>query len=221
MVRDAHVPHSRGAVDTPLQERIVGRFGGLAACIAAGAWMTLSSNGVMARGAVCPSISIIPTGLSFTRPGGTGLIRVIAATPDCTWNATSSAPWVTFPNGATGAGTAWLQYLVAAAAPSADHRTATVAVSGGNVPTYQVFQSGRITGDTGWMQSPVGWNASPSTAAIAQPFVVSGYAIDDRATTGTGVSSVQIFYNGVWNVHEFRLGAGAGRQVGADRRLDD
>lgn len=180
----------------------MGRFSGLAACIAALAWMTLSSDGVMARGAVCPSVTIIPpTGLSFNRPGGTGLIRVFAPIPDCTWTATSSAPWVTFPDGATGAGIAWLRYLVAAAPPSADNRTATVTISGGNAETYQVFQSGRITGDTGWMQSPVGWNASPSTAAIAQPFVVSGYAIDDRATSGTGVSSVQIFYVGNTGFH--------------------
>ncbi|MCA1650152.1 MAG: BACON domain-containing protein, partial [Acidobacteria bacterium] len=178
------------------------RFGGLAAGMAALAWMTLSSGGVMARGAVCPSVTIVlATGLSFNRPGGTGLIRVFAPIPDCTWTATSSAPWVTFPDGATGAGSAWLRYLVAAAPPSADNRTATVTISGGNDATYQVFQSGRITGDTGWMQSPVGWNASPSTAAIAQPFVVSGYAIDDRAPSGTGVSSVQIFYVGNTGFH--------------------
>ncbi len=44
------------------------------------------------------------------------------------------------------------------------------------------------------MQSPAGWTASPSTASVAQPFRISGYAIDDRATTGTGISSVDIFW---------------------------
>jgi hypothetical protein len=61
-------------------------------------------------------------------------------------------------------------------------------------------QIGRTTGDTGWLQSPAGWTSSPSTATLAPPFRISGYAIDDRAATGTGVSSVDLSYidNGVF-----------------------
>ena len=87
---------------------------------------------------------------------------------------------------------------VSVSAPVASQRVATAspadtaaAPTGTTVPDAQPQA---VAGDTGFIQSPAGWTASPSTASVAQPFTVTGYAVDPRATSGTGVTGVDIFY---------------------------
>ena len=127
----------------------------------------------------------------FDRSGGTAFIYVTASTPDCTWTASTSTAWITFPNGTAGVGSAWFEYAVAPTSTSRDGAFAIVANASRMVNVSQI--AGTFDGP-GLMQSPVGWTASPSTAAVAQPFRISGFAIDDRATTGPGISGIDVYY---------------------------
>lgn len=126
---------------------------------------------------------------NFMQAGGTGVVYVNASEPTCTWSASGPA-WVTFPDGASGSGSGWLKYAVA---PATDTRQAEVSVHPGP-KLFTVTQSLGTLHGNGTLQSPVGWTASPSTATVAQPFKVTGFAIDTRATMGTGVTAVELYW---------------------------
>ena len=126
---------------------------------------------------------------NFGPAGGAGLAYVNASEPNCSWSASSGATWITFPDGASGVGSGWLKYVVA---PSTVIRQAAIDVTRG--APFNVLQFSESPHGNGTLQSPVGWTASPSTAALAQPFKVSGFSIDTRAASGTGVTGVDLYW---------------------------
>ena len=138
-----------------------------------------------------PANSQQPTG-NFDSAGGTGLAYVNASEPTCSWSAGSAASWITFPDGASGAGSGWLKYEVAPAPVII--RQAEIAITAGRDARFTVLQTSESRYGHSTMQSPAGWTASPSTAVVAQPFRVSGFSIDTRATSGTGVSGVDVYW---------------------------
>lgn len=129
---------------------------------------------------------------NFVREGGTGFAYVQGSSPGCTWTATTNVSWITFPDGPNGSGTQWFKYVVAPITGSS--RQGTITINANQARTFNVHQDSHTAHGWGTMQSPTGWTASPSTSTVAQPFRISGYAIDDRATTGTGVDSVEIVW---------------------------
>ena len=117
----------------------------------------------------CTSVSIsasptrtqAPSGF-FNRDGGVGVAYVTGSAPDCTWTAAADMPWVTFPDGTTGVGAAWLRYAVAAWPPSSSLRSANISItSATRIVNFNISQDGRAKGDSvGSMQSPAGWNSA-------------------------------------------------------------
>ena len=137
-----------------------------------------------------PSKTIAPSA-NFTRDGGAAFAYVQGSTPGCTWTATTDVAWVTFPDGANGAGSGWLRFAVG---PTASTRQGTISINANQIRAFTVLQTNQTPHGNGTMQSPAGWTASPSTASVAQPFRISGYAIDERSTIGTGISTVDIIW---------------------------
>ena len=150
---------------------------------------------------LCTSITITrsPTRteagvVSLDRNGGSGLVYINASEPGCRWQADPAPAWVTFPDGNSGTGSGWLK-IAAPATTTARQASIQVGTSNPQQPaSFLVTQSHDTPHGNGTVQSPVGWTASPSTATVAQPFKVTGFAIDTRATTGTGVSSVELYW---------------------------
>ena len=153
----------------------------------------------------CSTITLVRSPATLTAPfgwfngsGGSGAVWVSAATPDCTWVAQTAASWISFPDGGNGAGSRWLRYNVAPFTTPESSRGTQITVAAGQTATLNVHQS-TIRDGTGLMQSPAGWTNSPSTAVVAQPFRVTGYAVDSRATSGPGISGVDIYWRNADN----------------------
>ena len=104
---------------------------------------------------VIVAVSVLCTGLSFTRPqqvkaastytttklvaatGGTG---AIALTPDvsCKWTVTSNVNWITITSAASGTGAGIVQYMVQPATDQAS-RSGTITIQG---VAYTITQTG-------------------------------------------------------------------------------
>lgn len=77
---------------------------------------------------------ISPQNAAFQPAGGTGNVAVTARS-DCSWTATSNAPWIQVTSGASGQGSGTVSYTVQA--NSGANRTATVLIAG---QTFTVTQ---------------------------------------------------------------------------------
>ncbi len=87
--------------------------------------------------------SISPAAQSFFSTGGTATVSVTTAV-GCVWAATSNAPWITIPSGASGTGNGAVSYSVAANTATSS-RSGTLTIAG---QTYTVTQSGQATTPT-------------------------------------------------------------------------
>jgi uncharacterized repeat protein (TIGR01451 family) len=81
------------------------------------------------------TFSFSPLGAQFGAAGGASSVMVTASRSDCTWTATATSPWITFPN-ATFTGSATLNYNVAANAAGTS-RTAAINVGLQSLPVQQ------------------------------------------------------------------------------------
>ncbi|MGE5361513.1 MAG: BACON domain-containing protein [Bacteroidales bacterium] len=84
------------------------------------------------------SYALTPTSQSFSAAGGTGTVAV-GTTATCAWTATSNAPWISLPSGASGLGPGTLSYAVAANADVA--RTGTITIAD---QTFTVSQAAAV-----------------------------------------------------------------------------
>src|SRR5262245_29944641 len=76
---------------------------------------------------VC-SYSLSEPSRSFGQPGGSGAFDVRASSSLCAWTASSDSPWITVRSGASGTGTAAVQFEVAAGTGAA--RTGAITAAG-------------------------------------------------------------------------------------------
>jgi hypothetical protein len=67
---------------------------------------------------------------------GSASSALVSTSLSCSWSASSDVSWITMPNGNTGAGTAWLNFSVAAN-PSTTPRTGTITVNGRTLAVTQ------------------------------------------------------------------------------------
>ena len=74
------------------------------------------------------SYSLSDPSSSFGEPGGSGAFDVRASSSLCAWTASSDAPWITIRSGASGRGTAAVQFEVAATTGEA--RTGVITAAG-------------------------------------------------------------------------------------------
>ena len=85
------------------------------------------------------AFTIAPQSASVPAAGGSGTVGVTAGS-DCSWTATSSAPWLTISSGASGTGNGEVQFSVAAT--TGGTRSATLTIAG---QTFTVTQGGSCT----------------------------------------------------------------------------
>jgi Putative binding domain, N-terminal/Viral BACON domain len=85
------------------------------------------------------SYEVLPASANYTKDGGSGTFTV-SAPADCTWTASSNAPWLVIDGSGQGAGTGIIAYTVARQ-PDIPERTATIAVAD---RTFTVRQSGDV-----------------------------------------------------------------------------
>src|SRR5260370_437852 len=97
-------------------------------------------------------ISPTATMLSFPGAGGAGLLTLVANSSDCTWQATSNAPWLTFTQGSARTGIAPVGYAVAQN-PGITPRTGVLPMAGQNITINQAasahFTLGAASGVAG------------------------------------------------------------------------
>ncbi len=105
--------------------------------------------------------AVTPGTVNEGATGGTNyaLVRTGAS---CSWNASTSASWITFTGGTSGSGTDWVQFLVAANSGTGS-RTGTVTISGENVT---VVQSGSCTFIVSPQTLPVGAESGVQTVQL-------------------------------------------------------
>jgi hypothetical protein len=100
------------------------------------ATLTIAGSSVVVNqaGAAC-SISVSPTSLNVNAKGGDQSIA-ITGSAGCAWTATANAPWLTFPNGASGTGGGTLNIRVASNT-TGQIRVGIVTAGGSSVTTTQ------------------------------------------------------------------------------------
>jgi hypothetical protein len=117
--------------------------------------------------------TIAPQSASVPAAGGNGTVSVTAGS-DCSWTATSSAPWITISSGASGTGNGSVQFTVAAT--TSGTRSATLTIAG---QTFTVTQGGSCT-------------IGVSTERVAMPAVGGAGSVSvtsDAACAWTATSS--------------------------------
>ena len=127
-------------------------------------------------------VVIFEGNVPFERAGGPGLAEVRASTPTCAWTAASDVPWITFPDGNTGTGTASLPFLVAAVPIGTEvDRTGRILAGGANsVGIQQRTDEVYIR-----LEAP--------TTPVVSPFVLRGWAVADAAGTGSDVDRIDVY----------------------------
>ena len=79
--------------------------------------------------------SVSPATVSASANGSTSNAFISTAST-CDWSASSNVPWITMPNGSSGAGTAWLQYTVAPN-PNPTPRSGVLTIAGRTLTVNQ------------------------------------------------------------------------------------
>jgi hypothetical protein len=126
---------------------------------------------------VC-GVSVGTSQASYTSAGGAGILALAANSTDCTWTASSNAPWLTLGSTA-GTGSNSVTYSVTSN-PAAEFRVGTITVAGNAVT---VTQGGATTAP------PFGSFDTPATAGtLSGSVAVTGWALDDL-----GIDRVEIW----------------------------
>jgi hypothetical protein len=110
--------------------------------------------------------TLSPTTVSPSAGGLTSNVFISTA-PTCDWSASSSVPWITMPQGNTGAGASWLQYTVAPN-PEITPRSGTITVAGQTLTINQ----GAV---------PCTFTVSPSIVDIDRPGGTATVAVEAAA----------------------------------------
>lgn len=131
-----------------------------------------------------PSLST--TSGSVAASGGTGMVEVVAGAL-CGWSAKSAVSWITITSGASGAGTGWVNYSVAANTTSSS-RTGTLTIAG---LTYTVTQA---AGSSQSNVPPVIKITKPSSGSSAK--AGNPIKIVAEASDADGISKVEFYVNG-------------------------
>jgi hypothetical protein len=128
---------------------------------------------------VC-TYSLAPAANSVGPDGGSGSVTVTTS-ESCTWNATSSASWLSISSGASGTGPGSVAYSVSAN-PGTDARSATLTLAG---QTHAVSQQGRTPTACSFDISPtradVGIEETRGTFAVTAPAGCSWTAASDSS----------------------------------------
>jgi hypothetical protein len=140
------------------------------------------------QGGSC-SYSISPTDVSVGETATSGSV-IVTGSVGCTWNASSTASWLTITSGASGTGNGAVNYSVAGN-PGGPTRTGTLNVAGNVFTVVQSSCDITVTPGTVTVAAPGGttyalvraggscsWNASTSTSWISIPGGTSGTGVD-------------------------------------------
>ncbi|MDX2029765.1 MAG: BACON domain-containing carbohydrate-binding protein [Blastocatellia bacterium] len=119
--------------------RRFGLFFSMVAMILVGLWTWRAG---WEAGAQTCTFSLSSPGGNFEAGGGQGSLGITASGANCAWTASSSAPWITIAEGATGTGAGSVRYAVAPNG-GASPRTGALTVAG---QTVTINQAARIDG---------------------------------------------------------------------------
>ena len=167
------------------------------------------------------SYAISPTSQTFESNGGTGTIAVTAP-GGCSWNASSSASWISIVGGSSGSGNGSVNFSVSTNS-GASIRTGTVTVGGktfavtqNSMPQFTLALSKNGTGTGSIANTPAGNSFTVGTVVTltAAPDVSSNFSGWSGACTGTSPNcSVTMNSNAsttaTFNLKSFSITAGA------------
>jgi hypothetical protein len=121
------------------------------------------------------SCGIAVTPPTVTAPSsGFTTYALVRAGQSCSWNASTSTSWISFPEGTAGSGTNWVTFVIASN-PGSSTRTGSVNVSG---QVVSVIQNGACTISVG-----------PTTVAAPTAGGVQSVNVTTGASCGWSVSS--------------------------------
>jgi hypothetical protein len=140
-------------------------------------------------------LTVTPPTVNAAAGGGTSY-ALVRAGPSCSWSATSSGSWISFPGATSGSGVDWVQFLVGANS-STSTRTGTITISG---ETIAVVQAGSCTFTVSPQTLSVGGASTVQTVALSTSTSctwtassqVSWITINPGSTSGTG-SATPVF----------------------------
>jgi hypothetical protein len=132
------------------------------------------------------SFSISPQNQTIANNGGTFPIDITATSENCSWTATSNAPWLSISSGSSGGGNGTVNFS-ATANTTTSSRTGTLTIAG---QTVTVTQPGVPPGAP---TVQITYPAQNATFTVPTTIFVSA---DAAASTGRSLSRVDFYYNG-------------------------